>query len=104
MLTRKPLGALKYTTYLRNRIFKERGRACEKCGWAEENPFYGIVPVQINHIDGNRDNNNEDNVEVLCPNCHSLSEHYMFFGRSHKESYGKKGTKRLRVTRTSEDS
>lgn len=42
----------------------------------EVNPVTKLVPLQIHHIDGDCLNNNEDNLELLCPNCHSLTETY----------------------------
>lgn len=82
---RKPICDLKCESAIRRRLFDQRGRKCEKCGWEVKNPFYGIIPVQVNHKDGDPDNNKEDNLEILCPNCHSLSEFYMCFGRSPKK-------------------
>lgn len=32
--------------------------------------------IQLHHIDGNRNNNSLDNLEMLCPNCHSQTENY----------------------------
>ena len=93
---RKPVHELKSSAKIRNRIFEQRGRVCERCGWSCKNTYHNIVPVQINHKDGNRDNNLDENLEILCPNCHSLTEHFMFFGKSHKDNYGQKGTKRYR--------
>jgi hypothetical protein len=90
----KPVQDLKSHVNIRNRIFKKRGRKCEKCGWDTPNPFTGIIPVQIDHKDGDRTNNSEENLEVLCPNCHSMTEHFMFYGKSHNGSYGTKGTMR----------
>ena len=49
---------------------------CTRCGWGEVNPATGKVPVQIHHKDGDCTNNKEDNLEVLCPNCHSLTSTY----------------------------
>jgi transcriptional regulator with XRE-family HTH domain len=77
-------------------LIEERGRLCEKCGWCAVNPFSGIVPVQVHHKDGDRDNNTRENLEILCPNCHSMTEKYMFHGQSHKGTWGQKGTKRYR--------
>lgn len=32
------------------------------------------IPLEIEHIDGNNKNNNKDNLTVLCPNCHALTD------------------------------
>ena len=47
---------------------------CELCGWNKVNPHTGKIPLEIHHKDGNWQNNKEDNLQVLCPNCHSLGE------------------------------
>jgi hypothetical protein len=43
---------------------------CERCGWSQEP---GIL--ELHHRDRNGRNNDIKNLEVLCPNCHSL-EHF----------------------------
>lgn len=47
---------------------------CCLCGWNQRNPVTNKIPLQVHHIDGNADNNTEDNLQLLCPNCHSLTE------------------------------
>jgi hypothetical protein len=47
---------------------------CEKCGWSGINMYSGNTTLQIHHKDGDYQNNIKDNLEVLCPNCHSLTE------------------------------
>lgn len=47
---------------------------CSQCGWSEKNPISNKIPLEIDHIDGNYKNNSEDNLRVLCPNCHSLTK------------------------------
>ena len=47
-----------------------------KCGWCEIHKITNNVPIQLNHIDGNSDNNHLNNVELLCPNCHSLTPNF----------------------------
>ena len=47
------------------------------------NPHTEKVPFQLHHIDGNCLNNKEENLQLLCPNCHSLTEN---FGNSNKNS------------------
>jgi hypothetical protein len=49
------------------------GNKCSICGWSQINPNTGRVPLEIDHIDGNSENNNEDNLRLLCPNCHALT-------------------------------
>lgn len=43
---------------------------CEKCGlekWYEDE-----IPLELDHIDGNKFNNEFSNLQILCPNCHSV--------------------------------
>ena len=47
---------------------------CNKCGID--------VPLCIHHKDGNRKNNNPENLEVLCYNCHALIHGLGKLGRS----------------------
>lgn len=68
----------KYDTsnYIRRYLFDKYHNKCQKCGWGEVNPFTNKVPLQIHHVDGNCLNNKESNLQLLCPNCHSLTENY----------------------------
>lgn len=58
---------------LKLRLFSEgvKRAACELCGWAQRSPD-GRVPVELDHINGDRNDNRLENLRVLCPNCHSL--------------------------------
>lgn len=47
---------------------------CEKCGWGEVNENTGCIPLEIHHIDGDCTNNDINNLQLLCPNCHSLTK------------------------------
>lgn len=69
------------------RYLKEKfGNKCQLCGWGEMNVFTGNVPLEVHHIDGDYTNNKEENLQLLCPNCHSLTE---TFKNSNKN--GRKG-------------
>jgi hypothetical protein len=58
------------TRRLRVRLFALRGSICERCN-------YSVHQVlQIHHKDRNRQHNDLDNLEIICPNCHAF-EHYV---------------------------
>ena len=40
------------------------------------NPYTGLSILQIHHIDGDATNNKEQNLQVLCPNHHAMTEHF----------------------------
>ena len=47
---------------------------CKKCFNVEWNGEK--IPLELNHIDGNRHNHHISNLELLCPNCHAQTETY----------------------------
>ena len=63
----KVAAALKALTNL-------RGHKCEKC----LNEFWNEakIPLEIHHKDGNNLNNELDNLQLLCPNCHAQTENW----------------------------
>jgi rubredoxin len=62
--------------WIRDYLLEECGYKCSKCGWGEINPYTGKIPLELEHIDGDFTNNTKDNLEILCPNCHSLTSTY----------------------------
>lgn len=70
-------------------LLSTRGMRCERCGWAEVNTATGAVPVQVDHRDGNPNNHRPENLQILCPNCHSLTPTFggLNRGKGRKERY-----------------
>lgn len=58
---------------LRVYLFNKYDSKCSRCWWNEINTHTNRIPLQVEHIDGNHLNNSEDNLTLLCPNCHSLT-------------------------------
>lgn len=61
---------------IRKYITLKYGNKCSECGWEEVNKYTGKVPLEIDHIDGDHLNSVEENLRLLCPSCHSLTEFY----------------------------
>lgn len=64
------------TRHYKRYLIEKHGEKCMKCGWSERNPVTGKVPIELDHINGNSENNSLENLRLLCPNCHSLTPTY----------------------------
>jgi hypothetical protein len=53
-------------------LAETRGYKCEECGLSEWNNK--PIVLDLDHIDGNFNDNGLHNVRLLCPNCHSQTE------------------------------
>lgn len=56
--------------YLKVKLLKERGEKCARC------PYKKYEILQVHHKDRNRKNNELENLELICPNCH-YEEHFL---------------------------
>lgn len=64
------------TVELKRRLIEEglKDGCCESCGreqWQE-----APIPLELHHVNGDSDDNRLDNLKVLCPNCHALTDNY----------------------------
>ena len=59
--------------HLKRRLFKAglKSAKCEECGWEKQSED-GRIPIELDHINGDRYDNRIENLRILCPNCHSL--------------------------------
>lgn len=74
----------KYPAYntgnLKKRLFKEgiKKEKCEGCGeteWVCKKEIQKI-PLELHHKNGNPHDHRKENLEILCPNCHTFTETY----------------------------
>ena len=49
------------------------------------NPTTNKIPLEIHHIDGDYENNKLENLQVLCPNCHSLTPNFKALNNSERQ-------------------
>lgn len=101
----KPIYSLeqiltKNSTYqscmLKNRLFKASLKLprCELCNWAKKTSD-GRLPLELDHINGDRHDNRLENLRILCPNCHSLQS-------THRGRNRSKNTKKFLYSRDGE--
>ena len=70
------VNAKNISGHLKRYLRSKYGDACSICGWNKVSQFTRKVPLEIDHIDGNSENNSEDNLRVICPNCHALTQNF----------------------------
>lgn len=77
-----------YQSYkLKKRLIKEglKEIRCECCGlevWLGR-----PIPLEMHHINGDNRDNRLENLQLLCPNCHALTDNYRGLNKSaHRET------------------
>jgi hypothetical protein len=85
--------------WLRRYMFKKFNSKCCKCGWCEKNKTTNKIPLEVNHIDGDASNSKEENLELLCPNCHSLTSNYKALNKISKRNRKKQPPARLELAK-----
>ena len=70
-----------FTHGLKNRLLKEglKARCCEGCGLQEWRG--ALIPLELHHANGVNNDHRLTNLQLLCPNCHALTDNYR--GKNH---------------------
>ena len=64
------------TNHLRERLLKEglKEHKCECCGNSE---WMGKpIALELHHVNGIKDDQRIENLQILCPNCHAFTDNY----------------------------
>ena len=78
----RPYSSTRLKEKLLNEGLKEN--ICEICG---QKPIWNnkILNLQLDHINGNHNDNRLENLRIVCPNCHSQTD--TFCGKKDKHNY-----------------
>ncbi len=88
------INARDISGYLRRYLFEKYGEYCSICKWNKRHPKTKRVPLEIDHIDGNSENNTEKNLRLLCPNCHALTINFKNLNKGKGRSWRKEKYKK----------
>lgn len=56
---------------IKEKFLKAKCNSCKKTTWLNKS-----IALELHHKDGNHENNNLSNLELLCPNCHAYTDTY----------------------------
>ena len=59
---------------IKRALVNHRGHRCEVCGlteWMGEK-----IPLEVHHLNGDNKDNDPNNLQLICPNCHALTNFY----------------------------
>lgn len=73
--------------HIKRYLAEKYGEKCSICKWDKEHSVTGKVPLEIDHINGNSEDNSEENLRLICPNCHSLSSNFRNLNKGRGRSW-----------------
>lgn len=83
------ISAKNISGHVKRYLREQNGEACTLCGWSTMSRFTGRVPLEIDHLDGNSENNAITNLRLICPNCHSLTGSFRNLNKGSGRSWRK---------------
>jgi 5-methylcytosine-specific restriction endonuclease McrA len=69
-------------------VLRDQNNKCNICTielWCSK-----VIILEFHHKDGNKKNEARENLEYLCPNCHSQTDNFRFRHKHHTEESKKK--------------
>jgi len=81
----KPNGGLK--GWHREYLIAKANYTCQECGFKKQNPFSKRWIIEVDHLDGNWQNNTKGNLRVICPNCSAATSTYKAMNHGNGRKY-----------------
>jgi hypothetical protein len=83
----KVISTKNISKHIKKYFIEKFGECCSICRWNKKHPKTKRVPLEIDHIDGNAGNNREDNLRLICPNCHALTTNFKNLNRGNGRKF-----------------
>ena len=82
----KSHGSYNFTHGLKKHLLKEgiKVRRCESCGLTEWGSV--LIPLELHHANGVNNDHRLSNLQLLCPDCHALTDSYRDKNQNRKNS------------------
>ena len=80
-------GPTGVSSHIKRYLLDKQSNKCYSCGidsWNDK-----PITLEVEHIDGNSNNNKEENLVMICPNCHSQTATYKGANRGNGRHYRK---------------
>jgi hypothetical protein len=94
-------GELTNVNSIKSHIIEMHGYSCICCGISTWNDK--PITLELDHIDGDPDNNMPSNLQLLCPNCHSQTPTFRTYNRGSHKSDRRSLSNRKRYHRETSD-